>query len=122
MKGLEVKNEIFGTINFNTIYKKIIEHNCFEKIMEKCIQAFLYNEKYNVLICQILRNNCEHLNHIQFLYENYLKNEENNMESTNKTIIFIIYLKRNILNIYQMKIQLKILILYHTIKSQEFMI
>ncbi len=96
MKGLEVKNEIFGIIHSNTIYKKVIEDNCSEKIIEKYIQAFLYNEKYNVLIFQIHSNNCEHLNHIQFLYENYLKNEENNMENTNKAIIFIIYLKRDI--------------------------
>ena len=59
MKGLEVKNEIFGTINSNTIYKKIIEDNCSEKIIEKWIQAFLYNEKYNVLIFQIHSNNCD---------------------------------------------------------------
>ena len=31
MKGLEVKNEIFGTINCNTIYKKIIEDNALKK-------------------------------------------------------------------------------------------
>ena len=95
MKGLEVKNEIFGTINSNTIYKKIIEDNCSEKIIEKCIQAFLYNEKYNVLIFQIQSNNCEHLNHIQFLYENYLKNEENNMDKYKQSNnIYNIFRKR----------------------------
>ena len=57
MKGLEVKNKIFGTINFNTIYKKIIEDNCSEKLIEKYIQTFLNNEKYNVLIFQIHSNN-----------------------------------------------------------------
>ena len=57
MKGLEAKNEIFGIIHSNTIYKKIIEDNCSEKIIEKYIQVFLYNEKYNVLIFQIHSNN-----------------------------------------------------------------
>ncbi len=31
MKGLEVKNEIFGIINSNIIYKKIIEDNALKK-------------------------------------------------------------------------------------------
>jgi hypothetical protein len=31
MKGLEAKNEIFGIIHSNTIYKKIIEDNALKK-------------------------------------------------------------------------------------------
>ncbi len=94
MKGLEVNNEIYGIINNDTIYKKIIENNCSEKIIEKTIQSFINSDKQNVLIFQIQSYNCEHLNHIQFVYENYLKSEENINKT--KAIIFIIYLERDI--------------------------
>ena len=94
MKGLEVENEIYGIINNDTIYKKIIESNCSEKIIEKCIQSFMDNDKQNVLIFQIQSFNCEHLNHIHFVYENNLKMEKN--INKKKAIIFIIYLEREI--------------------------
>jgi hypothetical protein len=52
------------------------------------------NDKQNVLIFQIQSFNCEHLNHIHFVYENYLKMEKN--INKKKAIIFIIYLEREI--------------------------
>ena len=99
MKGLEVDNEIYGKINNNTIYKKIIEENYSEKLIERSIQAFLTNNKYNVLIFQIQAYNSKHLNHIQFLYENLLNNTEINNKENNKAIILIIYLKREYIHL-----------------------
>ena len=90
MKGQEVDNKLFGKINSKSIYKKVIEQSCSEKIIENWISHFLKDDKYNILIFQIQSNICEHLNHIQFLYENII-NRNNNK---NKVIIFIIYLER----------------------------
>ena len=79
MKGVEVENEIYGIINNDTIYKKIIESNCSEKIIEKCIQSFMDNDKQNVLIFQIQ----------SLVIEKLIKNEELKEKIKNKLLEFI---------------------------------
>ena len=72
---IEVENEVYGIINNDTIYNKIIKNNYFEKIIEESIELFINSNRYNILIFQIKMNNCENINYIHFLYETYLIQE-----------------------------------------------
>ena len=90
---IEIKNEKFGAINQKSIYKKIISEICGEKIIEKYIKNYYENDKFNLCIFQIYEDNSIYLNHINHLYENYIKIQQ---VKKIKPLILIIHLKREI--------------------------
>ena len=70
---IEIENEKFGAKNLKSIYKQIISEVCGEKIIEKYIKNYYENDKFNLCIFQIYEDNSIYLNHINHLYENYIK-------------------------------------------------
>ena len=95
-------SKIFDSIGEdNEISNKIIDNTDFEKSIENYIDNFFDSNDKKYLIFQIKEDLFEHLNHIQNLIDNYLKNKKRKKIDLNKTqkyIIFIIHLKREILN------------------------
>ena len=85
------------TFSLKTISKKIIDENDNEKIIDSFLKSFLKTENQNLLIFQISIENLKHLNHIQFLLDNFIKENENSLK--NKYFMIIIHLKRILPNL-----------------------
>ena len=93
---------IFDVIEHdNEIANKIIDDTDYEKSIENYIDNFFDSNDKKFMIFQIKEGLFEHLNYIENLIDNYLKNKKRKKIDLNKTqnyIIFIIHLKREILN------------------------
>ena len=83
--------------SLKTISKKIIDENDNEKIIDTFLKSFLKTPNQNLLIFQISIENLKHLNHIQFLLDNVIKENENSLK--NKYFMIIIHLKRILPNL-----------------------
>ena len=85
------------TFSLQTISKKIIDENDNEKIIDTFLKSFKSSSNQNLLIFQISIENLKHLNHIQSLLDNFIKENENSL--TNKYFMIIIHLKRILPNL-----------------------
>ncbi len=84
------------TFSLKKTYKKIIDENDNEKIIDSILKSYMKSTN-NLLIFQISFENLKHLNHIQFLLDNFIL--ENEISLKNKYFIIIIHLKRILPNL-----------------------
>ena len=88
-----VINDKYGEFNNDNCYDVLVEGYNSEREIEDEIRKYYESNKLKLCIFRFEENDCIHLNHINFLIENY-ENQTNRDENNKKPILFIIHLKR----------------------------
>ena len=92
-KDSKILNQTYGEFNREKTFIQFVEKINNEIEIDGILEDF-YNEKknYNLLVFKFDVEDCEHLNHIKYLIENY---QRDNIENINKKVIlFTIHINR----------------------------
>jgi hypothetical protein len=92
-KDTKILNQTYGEFNKEKTMEQFVEKINNEIDIDGILEDF-YNEKknYNLLVFKFDVEDCEHLNHIKYLIENY---QRDNIENINKKVIlFTIHINR----------------------------
>ena len=87
-----VINDKYGEFNNDNCYDVLVEGYNSEREIEDEIRKYYESNKLKLCIFSFEESDCIHLNHINFLIENY-ENQTNRDENNKKPILFIIHLK-----------------------------
>jgi hypothetical protein len=89
----DINNQKYGTFNSDNTLNIFIQDCKEEKEIEEQFELLYNNDKTNLFIFHLNILDCVHLNHINYLINNY-ENEKNIPQNEQKVILFIVYLKR----------------------------
>ncbi|KAG4089111.1 hypothetical protein H8356DRAFT_1007620 [Neocallimastix lanati (nom. inval.)] len=92
-----INNNVYGEFSKETTFELFVNQYSSERSIEGRISDFYNNDKKNLFILHFHADDSIHLRHINYLISNIETTYEENLLS-NKIILFIIHLKRRILN------------------------
>ena len=93
----KIENKIYGDFKKETTRNIFVDQYNSERGIDEIIFEFYTNESFNLCVFHFDVYDCVHLNHINYLIENN-ENSLKNIDTKLKVIIFIIHLKRIIIN------------------------
>ena len=93
----KIENNIYGNFTKENTRNIFVDQYNSERGIDEIIYEFYTNESYNLCVFHFDVYDCVHLNHINYLIENN-ENSLKNIDTKSKVIIFIIHLKRIIIN------------------------